>query len=108
MRPLMYRQRPALPAFIAAGFVLVVGGLMVCGLRQHGEAGIGNPPSVLRVACCSFTIAGALVIMAFARYRFTHLWKNHHPSSAKKERGKPSRVSPKSVSMRLNDRRGRL
>lgn len=71
----MYRHRPSYPALIFAAAVLVLGALIAYGLAKQVEAGERSMSSVLLVGCLSFGIAGILVVAAFARYQFTHLWK---------------------------------
>ena len=84
MGPLMYRQRPAYPALIGAVCVLVLGFFITCWLHQQAEIGESDGSSVLLVGALSCSISGALVILAFARYQFTHLWKRPDPAFSKK------------------------
>ncbi len=88
MGPLMYKQRPAYPALVAAVCIMLFGAFAVYGLMQRIETGDGDYSSLLFVGCLSCGISGALVIAAFARYQFTHLWKKPAPASSKKERQK--------------------
>jgi spore maturation protein SpmA len=75
MKPLMYRHRPAYPALIAAACVLAAGGLIILALENRLKDGIGDPSSIIFTACIACGAAGVLVIIAFARYQYTHLWK---------------------------------
>jgi len=76
----MYRQRPSLPALIAAACSLVFGALVVLELVNRLEDGIGNPSSIVFTTCASCGLAAVLVVTAFARYQFTHLWKRRMDS----------------------------
>ncbi len=86
MRPLMYKHRPSYPALFAAAFVLVLGYLVVCWLAKRADAGLGDESTVMAAGCFSCAMAGTLVVAAFARYQFTHLWKNPDPAFARKAR----------------------
>lgn len=81
---MMYRQRPAGPALVAAACVLVFGTVVIYWLRQRVDIGEANESSVLFAGCLTCGIAGSLVILAFARYQFLHLWVKKDPAFAKK------------------------
>ncbi len=91
MGPLMYRHRPYYTALIAAAVVLVFGMCVSCCLKNRVEIGEANRSTVALVICLTAAISGALVISAFARYTFTHLWKTPDPAFAKKKRQKGRR-----------------
>lgn len=82
MGPLMYKQRPAYPALVGAVCVLAFGGLVCWGLNERVQAGLGDLSQIILTASLCCGIAGALVITAFARYQFTHLWKKAKPRSS--------------------------
>ncbi len=89
MCAMIYKHRPSSTALAAAGVVLIGGTLLACGFQQQDRLGDNVPPSVLLTGCVTIVLTGALVIVAFARYKFTHLWKK--PPSASKKPKKPSR-----------------
>lgn len=90
MRPLMYKQRPAYPALIAAVCSLIFGALTCWALKDRVDAGEGTSASILLVACISVGTSGALLIAAFARYQFTHLWKRPEAAHSKTNTVKPA------------------
>ncbi|VGO17658.1 hypothetical protein PDESU_06259 [Pontiella desulfatans] len=71
----MYRQKPNLVALVAALVSLVGGILTICMLQARDGAGIASPTPVGFLACITLVLTGTFLIIAFARYRFTHLWK---------------------------------
>lgn len=83
MGPLMYRQRPANPALIAAAIVLLFGGAIIWWKKTQLEDGIGDVSFIILTACITCGTALVLVVTAFARYQFTHLWKK--PVHAKRD-----------------------
>jgi hypothetical protein len=102
---LMYRHGPNKAALIGAGVALFFGGGCVLSLRpavQNGE----RPVSLLYfIISLSLLVAGMLVIAAFARYSFTHLWKSTgarhsdkypNPAEMQKKRKKTARGRIKS------------
>lgn len=84
MKPLMYKQRPAVPALIAAACVLAFGTALIFWLRPRVEVGEAEVSSVLLAGCMTCGITGGLLVSAFARYQFTHLWKKPHSGPTKK------------------------
>jgi hypothetical protein len=79
MKPLMYRQRPALPALIGS-VVSLIAGLVCCamiyGRVQSGEIGEEKLAGLILI---SVVVTGTCLIAAFARYQFTHLWLKPRP-----------------------------
>jgi ABC-type nickel/cobalt efflux system permease component RcnA len=84
MGAMMYRQRPNLPALIAAGICLVGGVLLMCGLQQKSGVGATCSAPLAAVAFLTSVLTGTFLIIAFARYRFTHLWKSTGASHSDK------------------------
>ena len=82
----MYKHRPSSPALWAVVIVLLVGGFFVWHLHGRVVDGIGDPSSVVAAGCVSCGIAGSLLVVAFARYQFTHLWDKPDPAFSKKSR----------------------
>ena len=82
----MYRQRPAYPALVLAGVVAAVGFIAVCCLKQRVENGEYDATCLLLTAFTTIGITGALVITAFARYQFTHLWKRPNKTTRQRNR----------------------
>ena len=91
MKPLMYRQRPAYPALVAAACALIIGMSIIMVLKDRLKDGIGTPSSILLTGCISCGIAAVLIVSAFARYQFTHLWKKPNPALAKDREKDPFR-----------------
>ncbi|MCF7817910.1 MAG: hypothetical protein K9M54_08515 [Kiritimatiellales bacterium] len=94
MGSMMYKQRPAYPALVAAACVMLVGGFLACGLKNRIEDGDGDYSSLLLVGCLSAGLSGTLLIVAFARYQFTHLWKKPDPVPAKRKRHRRKHHTP--------------
>jgi len=69
------KQRPAYPALVAAACILLVGAFAVYGLKRRIKVGDADFSSLFLLVCLSCAISGDLVITAFSRYQFTHLWK---------------------------------
>lgn len=90
MGPLMYRQRPANPALIAAAVVLLFGGAIIWWQKNQMDDGVGDVSSIILTASITCALVLVLLVSAFARYQFTHLWKK--PTHAKQdEKVNPSR-----------------
>jgi hypothetical protein len=81
---MIYRHGPSLPALVSAGVVFFSGALLVFSLYQQEQAGEGTVQTVALVGCLTFVITVSLVIMAFARYQYTHLWKSTKASHSDK------------------------
>ncbi len=91
MKPLMYRQRPSYPALISALCVLIVGALLAfLGLDRYAS-GTGSMGMVWLTVYATLCVTVICVIMAFARYQFTHLWKQPDPAFSKKAQRKRDR-----------------
>ncbi|VGO22281.1 hypothetical protein [Pontiella sulfatireligans] len=86
MCAMIYRHRPILSALIAAGLSCVAGVLLVFGMRQRYEAGVAPASSVMLAGCVTIVLTGSFLIVAFSRYRFTHLWKTPQAAHSKKHR----------------------
>lgn len=76
MCAVMYRQRPSIPAIILACVVFFGGTILVVYLRPLLETGEIQGAPVLMTGCVTCILSGALLIIAFSRYQFTHLWKS--------------------------------
>ena len=75
MGSMMYRQRPNLPALIAAVFCFIGGLLLIGAQTQNSGIGRANSASVLLITCLTFVLTAVFLLIAFSRYRYTHLWK---------------------------------
>ena len=84
MGSMMYRQRPNLPALIAAAICFLGGVLLLCGMQQISGFGAASSAPLETVALLTFALTGTFLIIAFARYRFTHLWKSTGASHSDK------------------------
>jgi len=101
---LMYRHGPNKTALTGAAVVLLFGVCCALAVRSGVENG-ERPVSILYlIVSLSLLVAGMLVIAAFARYSFTHLWKSTgarhsdvytHPANKRKKKGAPKRASIK-------------
>jgi uncharacterized membrane protein YphA (DoxX/SURF4 family) len=80
----MYRHRPAVPAFVGACAVLIIGLLIICALKPRVDGGELSSSTILLTGCCSLCLAAMCIVAAFARYQFTHLWKHPDPAFSKK------------------------
>lgn len=96
----MYRHGPNKSALIGAVVVFVIGAGCALSVRPAVESG-EQPESVFfLIILLSLLLAGVLLIIAFARYSFTHLWKSTgarhsdkypHPAERKKKQKKGRR-----------------
>jgi uncharacterized protein (DUF2062 family) len=78
----MYRQRPAFPALISAVVVLLFGGALILWEKSNMDDGIGDVSSIILTGCITCGAVLVLLVSAFARYQFTHLWKKpQHPKA---------------------------
>jgi hypothetical protein len=75
MGAMMHRQRPNLPALFSALFSFLGGILLLASLQLRDGFGASGSAPVLLVVCLTCILTGTFLIIAFARYRFTHLWK---------------------------------
>ena len=73
---MMYRHRPSTPALVAALVIFIGGTICVFSLKPQHDAGEIEVASLILLGCVTSTLSGALVITAFARYKFIHLWKS--------------------------------
>ena len=69
-----------MPALIGVPCVLMLGILIILALKFE-EC---SSALVLLVACATLCVAAVLVVLAFARYQFSHLWKHPDPAFSKK------------------------
>ncbi len=86
MGPQMYRHRPAYPALIGAVTVMFFGALATFHFYKMAESGETDKQLFLMSGMITLAFSGALLIAAFARYQFTHLWQRPDPAFSKKER----------------------
>lgn len=84
---MMYKQKPNLPALIAAA-ICFIGGLLLIG-AQAQSSGIGRvgSSSLLLITCLTFVLTVIFLLIAFSRYRYTHLWKSGGASHSDKYKG---------------------
>ncbi len=83
MCAMIYRHRPSYTALVGAAVTLIAGSLLMLGLTKSTPSAEGVPASVLLAGCVTFLIFGFFLIVAFARYRFTHLWRTSKPAPQK-------------------------
>jgi hypothetical protein len=76
MCAMMYHHKPSLPALGLALFVFICGVLFICDLRPQVESGEINSSSMAAAGFATCSVTGVFLIIAFARYRFTHLWRS--------------------------------
>lgn len=91
MGPLMYRQRPALPALIFTICVLLAGTGIAFRIKHQADLGLADESSIMLVGCITIALACCGIVATFARYQFVHLWK-------KKPVPEPEEVFPKEQS----------
>lgn len=75
MCAMMYKHRPSYTALTGAVVTLFGGCLLMLGLSRESHSGEEVPASVLLAGCMTFLLFGVFLIVAFARYKYTHLWK---------------------------------
>lgn len=91
MCSLMYKHRPAYPALMTALWVMVIGGLAIFDAHARYGNGDGSKGTFLFAVYVTLGAVLICVVRAFARYRFTHLWKNPIPAFSKKARKKSAK-----------------
>lgn len=79
MRPLMYRQRPAYPALVGAIVSLFAGILSVAVIYRRVERGEMSEERLIFIISLTCLMTGIFLIVAFARYQYTHLWLKDRP-----------------------------
>ena len=72
----MYKHRPSLPSLVLAGLSLGGGSLIFYSLYRREAMGECAMATVLMTGCLTIIMTGGFLIMAFARYKYTHLWKS--------------------------------
>jgi hypothetical protein len=82
--PAEYKQQRSYPALIGSGFVLLTGSLIVWGLLPAVKSGDVGFSAVWLVVCLSVCIAAILIVAAFVRHQFAHLWKHEDPAGSKR------------------------
>ncbi len=80
MCALVYKHRPSGSALMAALLTLIGGTAIVCGMARNRMPGEGILSEELLVGCATFLFIGIFLVIAFARYKFTHLWVKSRPS----------------------------
>lgn len=75
MCAMIYKHRPSYTALIGAGVTLLGGCLLMLGLSRESATSEGFSSPVLLAGCMTFLLFGVFLIIAFARYKFTHLWR---------------------------------
>ena len=88
MCAMIYRHGPSMPTIIGAVVTFFGGLLLTLSLHQREQSGLGSSEQVMMAVCVTIVLTGALLIAAFSRYQFTHLWKPQ-PHGASKKKGKP-------------------
>jgi uncharacterized membrane protein HdeD (DUF308 family) len=74
----VYKHHPTWSALIGAIVCLVMGMLCFFEINQRVQNGEIGEEKLLALIVISITVSGILFIVAFARYRFTHLWMGSH------------------------------
>ncbi len=82
---LMYRHRPAFPALVGAMISLLVGVFCFAMIYQRVQSGEIGREKLAALILLSVIVSGILLIAAFSRYQFTHLWlKSHRKNCSRK------------------------
>jgi fumarate reductase subunit D len=74
----IYKHRPLWSALFGAVFFLILGMLCYFMIYQRVQDGEIGEEKLLALILISITVPGILIIVAFARYKFTHLWMGSH------------------------------
>ena len=82
---LMYKHRPAFPALMGAFFSLLLGVFCFAMIYQRVQSGEIGREKLAALILLSISISGILLIAAFSRYQFTHLWKKPHRKSGSRK-----------------------
>jgi hypothetical protein len=95
---MMYKHRPAYPALLASAVIFISGAAVTMVLRNRALEGEGGIQPALLAGMLTVALSGAALISAFARYKYTHLWKStgaRHSDKYKKveDRLRKSRTS---------------
>ena len=70
----MHRQRPNMPALIGAVVCVLCGILSIAGIQVQRDYVPGSP-AIRMLILLTIILPSILLIIAFSRYRFTHLGK---------------------------------
>jgi uncharacterized membrane protein len=70
----VYKHHPAWPALIGAIAFLIMALLCFFMIHQRVQSGEIGEEKLLTLILISITVFGVLMIAAFSRYQFTHLW----------------------------------
>ena len=70
----MYKHRPAFPALMGAFFSLLLGVFCFAMIYQRVQNGEIGREKLAALTMLSISVSGILLIAAFSRYQFTHLW----------------------------------
>jgi hypothetical protein len=76
---------------VAAVVVFIAGTMLALYQQPQLEAGEIESASIVMTGCMTCAVGGALLIIAFARYQFTHLWKSTRAIHYDKYKGHRSR-----------------
>ena len=74
----VYKHRPIWSALFGAIFCLIMGMLCYLMIYQRVQAGEIGEEKLLALILISIIVPGTLFIIAFSRYKFTHLWLSSH------------------------------
>ncbi|WP_372798851.1 hypothetical protein [Pontiella sp.] len=88
----MYRQRPNLVALGGALIVFISGILVYC-MQLQNSGGHLDQRVRLMILLGTPLLTVVLLLIAFARYRFTHLWRKKHKGRHDKSLRKHDRHS---------------
>ena len=70
----VYKQHPMWSALIGAVACLVMGSLSFLVVNQRVQSGDMGKEKLLLPILVTVIVSGILIIVAFSRYQFTHLW----------------------------------
>jgi hypothetical protein len=74
----IYKHRPVWAALFGAGFFLFMGMLTYFTMHPRVRSGEMGEEKLLGLIMLSIIVPGILIILAFSRYKFTHLWMGSH------------------------------
>ena len=90
----MYRQRPNWVA-LGGAVIAIVSGALIYLMELQRSGGVVDKGAVVMIVFGTFMVTAICLMIAFARYRFPHLWKknadHNYAKKGKHQRGSRQR-----------------
>ncbi len=90
----MYKHRPNYAA-LAGALMTFVAGVLIYFMQFQSSGGHMDPRWALLIPAVTLVLTAALLLVAFARYRYTHLWSKKHRGKHDRSVHKKHRPHPR-------------